>query len=160
MTTQARRTTGFSLPELMVTLIISAILISLSYPGYQATIYHSRRMDAISSLLSLQLAIERYRLSCPQYPTLLASHSSCDATISASADGLHNLAASTVSSKGYYRLALVVPDNGLSIDNAYRLMATATGAQSGDRQCSHFYLDQDSQKGSSDEQLQTTSNCW
>ena len=149
---------GFSLLELLVSLSLMAILTSLVLPSYQHFIYQTRRSDATSSLLSLQMAVERYRLSCPQYPTQLDDQTSCDSSISAQADGLHSLKASESSMKGYYQLQLQT--NEASIENTYRLVAISSGAQTADSQCARFFLDQNGQKSALNAEGQSRDDCW
>ncbi len=149
---------GFSLLELIVCLSLIAILTSLALPSYNNFIYQSRRSDATSSLLALQMAVERYRLSCQQYPTRLDTQTSCDPGISNQADGLHTLKASDKSMRSYYQLQLQT--NGGSIENTYRLVATSTGVQIADSHCSNFFLDQSGQKTAIDTQGQSHDDCW
>jgi len=149
---------GFSLLELLVSLSLIAILSSWVIPGYNSLVYQARRSDATSSLLALQLAVERYRLSCSQYPTRLDNQTTCDSATSAQADGLHSLKASDKSIKAYYQLQLQV--NNASITNAYRLVASSTGVQTADERCAHFFLDQSGQKTATDSQGQSHDDCW
>ena len=50
---------GFSLLELMITLVVVGILAAVSYPSYINHIQKTRRSDAITSLLDLQAQLER-----------------------------------------------------------------------------------------------------
>ena len=58
MTTQTRvtcrRVAGFTLVELMVTILIGAILLAIAVPTYQAQIRKSRRTEARNAVLDLQ----------------------------------------------------------------------------------------------------------
>lgn len=47
------RQTGFTLIELMVTIVVIAILAAIAIPSYQNSVRHSRRTDAKSALLDL-----------------------------------------------------------------------------------------------------------
>jgi type IV pilus assembly protein PilE len=64
---------GFSLLELLIALAIVAILASITTPSYTGFVAKTRRSDAISSLLSVQLAQERWRSSHPAYGTDLVA---------------------------------------------------------------------------------------
>lgn len=54
------RIIGFSLIELLVTLLIVAILLSIAWPSYQAQINKARRTEAMAALSGLAQAMERY----------------------------------------------------------------------------------------------------
>ncbi|MGH8170639.1 MAG: type IV pilin protein [Steroidobacteraceae bacterium] len=51
---------GFTLIELMITVVIAAVLLSIAIPLYQHQIRESRRTDARSALLELAAREERY----------------------------------------------------------------------------------------------------
>jgi type IV pilus assembly protein PilE len=52
---------GFSLIELLTALAIVAILATITVPSFSGLVARSRRSDAISALLRVQLAQERWR---------------------------------------------------------------------------------------------------
>lgn len=56
----AVRAMGFTLIELMITVVIASILVSIALPLYQHQIRESRRTDARSALLDLASREERY----------------------------------------------------------------------------------------------------
>ena len=56
----AVRALGFTLIELMITVVIASILMSIAFPLYQHQIRESRRTDARSALLDLASREERY----------------------------------------------------------------------------------------------------
>ena len=56
----AVRAKGFTLIELMITVVIASILMSIAFPLYQHQIRESRRTDARSALLDLASREERY----------------------------------------------------------------------------------------------------
>ncbi len=55
-----RRSAGFTLVELMITLAIVAILAAIAYPSYSNYIMKSHRADAKTALLDLASRQERY----------------------------------------------------------------------------------------------------
>ncbi len=65
-----KKSSAFSLIELMIVLVIIAILASLALPSYRQHIRTSRREEVISDLLQIQLLEERYRLNHNSYATL------------------------------------------------------------------------------------------
>lgn len=64
---------GFTLIELMIAVAIVAILASIALPAYQNSVRKSRRADAMTSLLQLQLAQEKWRANNPSYTSDLAN---------------------------------------------------------------------------------------
>ncbi|KQY82393.1 MULTISPECIES: type IV pilin protein [Roseateles] len=52
---------GFTLIELMVTVVIAGILAAVAYPNYTSYVQRSRRADAAAVLTSVVQAQERYR---------------------------------------------------------------------------------------------------
>lgn len=61
---------GFSLIELMIVVAIIAILAAIAIPAYDNYIRNAQRSDAMSALLDLQMAQERFRMSNPSYGIL------------------------------------------------------------------------------------------
>src|SRR3954466_15994752 len=55
-----RRMAGFTLIELMVTLVVAAILISIAVPSYQTQVRKSRRTEARNAVMDLAAREERY----------------------------------------------------------------------------------------------------
>jgi type IV pilus assembly protein PilE len=66
------RVRGFSLIELVITLAIVAILATITVPSFNGLLAKSRRSDAISALLQIQLAQERRRADSFSYTADLA----------------------------------------------------------------------------------------
>jgi len=56
---------GFTLIELMVTVVIATILLSIAIPSYQAQVRQSRRIEAKSAVLELAAREERYLSTNP-----------------------------------------------------------------------------------------------
>ncbi len=55
-----RRSAGFTLIELMITLVVAAILVSIAYPAYQSHVRKTRRAEAQAALVEFANAMERY----------------------------------------------------------------------------------------------------
>jgi general secretion pathway protein G len=56
------RSKGFGLLDLMVTLVIAALLVTLAIPAYDMFIGRAKVAKAVGDIGSLSIAIERYRL--------------------------------------------------------------------------------------------------
>ena len=105
------KTPGFSLLELLITLAIVAILATITIPYYSGYVAKSRRADAMSALVLVQLAQERWRSEHPAFAGDLAT--------------LGWL--SRESPDGYYRLQIA---SASAVD--YLVLARPTGAQQAD----------------------------
>lgn len=58
-----RKLQGFSLLELMITLVIAAMLVSVALPMYDRNVQRGKAAKAIGDISRLSLEIERYRLN-------------------------------------------------------------------------------------------------
>jgi len=65
------RSPGFTLVELMIAIVIVGILATVAYPSYQDSVRQGRRIDATSTLLALQLEIEKRRTNNTSYANSL-----------------------------------------------------------------------------------------
>ena len=83
---------GFTLVELLITMMVVGLLAAVAFPSYVSTVRKARREDAIASLLGLQLAQEKYRANSPTYSTTLTD---LGYTSSDSHDGYYTLAVVT-----------------------------------------------------------------
>lgn len=117
--TNAVRSAGFTVMELMVAVAIVAILATLAFPGFQDALMRARRGDAIASLLAVQLAQETWRANHPAYADL------------------DDLGWGTASLDGHYALRLVAA-------SAAGFMVTATPNADGpqrDDACGTYAID-------------------
>ena len=111
---------GFTLIEMLIVVATIGILAMVAYPSYQSYAFESRRADAHTAILRIQLAQENWR----------ANHSSY--TNDMSSVGLN---VSTTSSEGFYTLSV---NNASS--TGYKITADATGSQAGDTGCTKIEL--------------------
>lgn len=136
---------GFTLIELMITVVIIGILASIAYPSYLSQVRKSRRSDAVQALSQVQQAQERWRANNTTYSSQLAN--------TAVSPALPNgLGVSATTSGGYYTLAL-------SANTATGYIATATAvsgtSQAGDTACTTLTVTVTN--GSA---VNTPTNCW
>jgi type IV pilus assembly protein PilE len=103
---------GFTLTEVLVTLVIISILAVTAIMMYTSQVRKGRRTDAINTLASMSLAEERYRSTNTTYGTLAQAWGGV-----------------TTSSNGYYTLSI----SGVSA-TGYTLTAVGTGDQANDAQ--------------------------
>lgn len=129
---------GFTLMEILITLVLVGIVAAVAYPSYQSTLMKSRRSDAKSGLLAGAQALERFFTERGTY---------VGATLGS--DGIYP----STSTNGYYTLSLASQSA-----TAFSLKATPTGVQSGDA-CGSFTYDQTGTKGISGGSLDAAS-CW
>ncbi len=118
---------GFTLIELMVVLAIMGILAMVAYPGYQESMRKSRRADAITAALSIQVAQEKFRANCAFYAQNLGGGNVCGANAGAS-----TVQASSLTGEDFYTMSILAAS---ATGNAYTIVATAKGAQASDIDC-------------------------
>ena len=155
---------GFSLIELMVTVLVVAILVSIAVPTYQSSVRKARRTEARSALVDLQAREERFFNMNPSqgYTPLAANlgYAASGATTDMSATAtpigsgyynvlISNLAAPTATTTGTYTLTATAP---------------STSPQYKDTGCRSFTLDQSGLQGAVDSSgasgATVVTNCW
>lgn len=88
---------GFTLIELMISILIISILSVIATNLYSGYVQKGRRIDAINVILSISLAEERYRSNNASYGTLAQVWGG----VATSPEGYYTLAISNVSASGY-----------------------------------------------------------
>jgi len=149
-----RAAAGFTLVELLVTIIVATILISISVPAYQNQVRKSRRTEAKTALLDLAAREERFFSTNSAY------------TANVAALGFSGASWPVTVGSGYYQLTLCVGAT-LPCSTAAAAGSTATGAvytltatpvstspQSKDTSCASFTLD------NTGAQSATNAACW
>jgi type IV pilus assembly protein PilE len=61
------KSTGFSLMEITVVLVIISLLAVISYPLYTQHVFHSRRLAAVNQLTQIAVAMEQYYIEHHTY---------------------------------------------------------------------------------------------
>lgn len=111
------RQSGFTLIEALIALAVVAILASLAWPSFAGVLQRSRRIEATSALMQVQLAQERWRSAHASYAVDLPALG-FDTRLAA-----------------HYRLAITA-----SGAHGYRVVATAIGMQAADTACRTLVL--------------------
>jgi type IV pilus assembly protein PilE len=152
---KARPSAGFTLVELMVTIVIASILLSIAVPAYQSQIRKSRRVEARNAVLDLAAREERY-LSIYNLYSQTPSELGYGASTTWAAVGAIG--------SGYYTLSVTKtdPDTTVALPTlpTYTITATATGTQLKDTACKTFTVDQLGQQTATDSSGTATTTCW
>jgi type IV pilus assembly protein PilE len=121
---------GFTLIELMITVVVVAILAAIAYPSFTAQVRQSRRSDAIEAISRVQQAQERWRANNATYGTLTNLGLTLNCASSAgtlSSSGYYCLTVSGASGSGYTLTAAAVSGTSQASDtNCTSLVATVT----------------------------------
>lgn len=121
-----KNNSGFTLVELMITVLIIGILAAIAYPSYQSQIMRGNRSEGITMLNDAAARQERFFSQNNQYATTTAQLGL------ASANSTNNL----------YRLAIARPNT-----SQYTLTVQPIGTQAKDTTCGNFTLDQAGTRG-------------
>ncbi len=149
---KAARATGFTLIELMVTVMIVAVLASIAVPSYLSSVRKSRRTEARQALLDLAGREERYLATSTTY-----SQAGTDLGYSA-------LPATTAS--GYYTIDIDAASFTAPSATAtayFKAVATpvAGKGQDKDSTCASLSVDsQGVQKSTDSSGADSTATCW
>jgi type IV pilus assembly protein PilE len=135
-----KRILGFTLVELMVTIAVITVLVSIGYPLYQDQVYKSRRAAARGSLLELAQFMERNYTEANQYDEL------ANGNVLDTGELPFNRSPKEGGTK-YYDLTVT------ATNVAYVLQAVPAENQSGDR-CGTLVLSSDGSRTAAE------ANCW
>lgn len=135
---KCRRPNGFTLIELMITVVIIGILAAIAYPSYSRYTTQTRRSDAQIALTRAANLEEKFYSDCGHYAqTLTGAARACGTLANNYSDGVLAMsnAATILSDDGHYVITLVAPTasaGSCPITRCFYLQATpATTAQGG-----------------------------
>jgi type IV pilus assembly protein PilE len=146
-----RRTGGFTLVELMVTIVVASILISIAVPAYQSQVRKSRRTEARTAVMDLATREERYYSVNNDYTNsaLQLGYGTVDVQIKDLTVG-----------NGYYQVTV---DNAIAKPLAtppqragFTITAKPFGSQLQDAPCQTFVVDQNGTQTSTP----SATDCW
>ena len=120
---------GFTLIELMITILLISIILGISVPSYRSYVLRAGRTDASTALLRVAAAQERFYLQ--------------NGTYAGNGLGIAN----SKSERGYYDLAIAPDAGGLTIGYIFTATVDATGKQKDDSDCTSISIDQNSRRG-------------
>ena len=118
-----KKQVGFTLVEIMITIVIVAILAGIAYPIYFHYVKESRRSSAITALQRAAAAEEKHYAAYNQYATSLTAlgYQTNNVNIPSSSEHWYTLSASS------------------DINSPYKLEAVPAGSQVGDA-CGTYIL--------------------
>ena len=114
---------GITLIELMIAVVIIGILASIAYPSYTSYLQKSRRADAHSALMEIELEQQRIRATGNAYREL-------------SDLNLRETTSDNKSSGGHYNINIT-----LISGSSFTATASATGSQANDTECAEMKIE-------------------
>lgn len=130
-----RKVSGFSLLELMISVVIVGILTSIAIPTYNGFLVSSARSAAQSDLMALAAAMERHKAANFTYQGAATSGNDTGAP---AIFHQHSPSSEPVASKRYDLTILTVSANGTSF--SLRADPVASSSQNGDGSL-YYYSD-------------------
>lgn len=144
------RAAGFTLIELVITMVIVAILAAIAVPLYQRDVRESRRTDARTALLDLAAREQRYfsvqNAFTENFADLGYAAAGTDPT-------------SITVGSGYYTVTVSVPTTN---PDTFLLTAVPVGGttQASDTECQKFTVDNTGQQLAYDSSGSPQPDCW
>lgn len=138
---------GFTLIELMITVVVIAILAGIAYPNYSRYVAETRRSDATINLTRIATLQDKFFTQCGRYADNLLGASGTPANC---ATGTMNtsLAAGGVTRDGHYTVTAVVAPGPAPLNapggGGFTLTAQPAGSQAtaDAARCNTFTIDQ------------------
>ena len=149
MTRVKRTQTGFTLIELIVTMLIVAILASIAFSMYQHSIIETRRTQAKTALMDLASREQKLYATTNVYSTAPSDLGYTGAQFPMTVGD------------GYYEVNVLVTPATSTAPASFNLTATPIGTQAADTQCASFGLNSLGEQSATNSQGQDAeSTCW
>lgn len=148
-----KSTPGITLIELLIVVVVLSIVVGIGVPSYQQYILRANRADAMTALLRIAAAQERWFINNGQYATTAAE------LTSAPPAGLGFTAATT--ERGFYNLSLAPGTAGAAVGYVAFAVADPGERQRDDARCQNFSINERGQRMATDSQgAESTDDCW
>ncbi|MFZ4652120.1 MAG: type IV pilin protein [Rubrivivax sp.] len=129
-----RRPSGFSLPELLIVMVVVAVLASIAVPSYRSYMLRAYRADARLVMLEAAQWLERHYTMSQSY-SLSTQGTAIDSTALTTA-GLGKAPKGSSGSNVRYNISFSAGPTA----TGYTLQAVPTGAQAADTRCGTLTL--------------------
>lgn len=149
---------GFTLLELMITVLVVAILAGVAYPAYEDQMRRSRRADGQAALVELANLQQQFFSDNPGTGFVASLLTTNDP-----ATGLYGGNGYPATTPGgHYTLRVEAPNAACPITRCYAVSATAvaTGGQLGDTKCRVMLLSNTGAKTSLNSSSVASTGCW
>lgn len=158
---------GFTLMEVMITVVIVAILAGIAYPSYTRFVAETRRSDATIAVSQLAAQQEKFFTECGVYadtigpnppgrvcpvPPAITGGIIDETTVSINAGG--------ITREGHYQITITaIPIPGRTLADSYNLTAVPLGTQAlnDSLKCTTIVLDSTGVKSATGTEA---GNCW
>jgi type IV pilus assembly protein PilE len=148
---------GFTLIEVMITVVIIGVLAAIAFPAYTKYVQQSRRSDAFTALTQLANNLEKFYSQCSAYTTNITTAGGVNCTTPPAGPGTLGLGATgNQSPNSYYTLSIVTGAPPYAITAT----ANAAGVQFQDTDCRTLTLDSTGAKTSTNSSGTATTSCW
>jgi type IV pilus assembly protein PilE len=136
-----KKSAGFSLIELMITVVIIAIVTSIAIPSYREHVKRTMRTDATTALLRLAAEQEKFYIANNAYTIDLG-----DLNIDGTDEGLYTLA---------------IESDDVTLNFTASAAAKSGESQANDGDCQTFTIDSNGNRNAFDDgDAENTQFCW